>query len=120
MFLKIMSEKIYFPLLNNRGEDSEISSHFGHAPYFGLYDTAVKELKITDNNLEHHGERRSPVDQIMESANPTVVYAQGMGTRAIDLFCARGVAIKTGPYGTVKDVIDNLDKLDDLNDGCGH
>jgi len=38
-------ERIFFPLLDNNGEDSEISQHFGHAPFFGVYDVENKELK---------------------------------------------------------------------------
>ncbi|MFH0891665.1 MAG: NifB/NifX family molybdenum-iron cluster-binding protein [Candidatus Falkowbacteria bacterium] len=115
-----MNEKIYFPLLDNKGENSEISPHFGHAPYFGLYDTGSRNLKITNNNLEHHDEQRSPVDQIMETASPTMVYTQGIGGRAIGLFREKGVAVKTGVYLTVKDVVANLDKLSDAANACQH
>ncbi len=114
------SEKVYFPLINNKGENSEISSHFGHAPYFGLYDTETKKLKITDNTLDHHNEQISPVDQVMQNANPTMVYAHGIGARAISLFAEKRVVIKTGQYQTIKEVINNLDKLSDLVGGCKH
>jgi len=115
-----MNEKIYFPLLDDEGENSKVSSHFGHAPYFGLYDTSSKELKIVDNTLEHNSENCSPVDQIMDSANPTMVYTQGIGSRAISLFAEKGVSIKTGSYQTIKEVVDNLDKLSDSVEGCKH
>ena len=32
----------------------------------------------------------------------------------------KGVAIKTGPYQTIKDVVNNLDKLNELTKDCGH
>ena len=41
----IKDQRIFIPLMDDNGEDSEISLHFGHAPYFGLYDTAEKKLK---------------------------------------------------------------------------
>ncbi|MBW2983996.1 hypothetical protein KY361_02685 [Candidatus Woesearchaeota archaeon] len=114
------SERIFFPLLEDKGMDSEISGHFGHAPFFGIYDTGTKEFKIIENKLEHTDPNKSPVDQVVEIANPTTVFAQGIGGRAIGLFAEKGITLKTGPYNTVKEVIENLDKLEDLNQSCGH
>ena len=118
--IKKDKERIFFPLLDDNGMESEISSHFGHAPFFGLYDTETKKLEIIENNLDHADPSKSPVDQIVEAVNPTTVYAQGIGGRAIGLFAEKGVKLKTGPYQIVKEVIDNLDKLEDLTEGCGH
>ena len=114
------AERIFFPILDNNGKDSEISSHFGHAPFFGLYDTETKEFTIKENSLDHVNPNRSPVDQIVEAVNPTTVYAQGIGERAIGLFDKRGIMLRTGPYRTVREAIDNLDKLEGLDGGCGH
>lgn len=113
-------ERIFFPLLNNKGEDSEISSHFGHAPFFGLYDVEKKELKITENNLDHTDPTKSPIDQIQEAVNPTTIFAHGIGGRAIGIIAQKGLALKTGPYRTVKEVIENLDRLEDQTQSCGH
>ena len=113
-------EEIFFPVLDNNATDSEISSHFGHAPFFGLYNTKTKEFSITENTLDHVDPNKSPVDQIVEAVAPTTVYAQGIGERAIKLFNERGIKLKTGPYNIVKDAIENLDKLEELNSGCGH
>jgi len=113
-------ERIFFPLLDNKGMDSEISGHFGHAPFFGIYDTGTKELKIIENKLEHTDPTKSPVDQVIEIANPTTVFAQGIGGRAIGLFGEKGIRLKTGPYNKVKEVVENLDKLEELTQSCGH
>lgn len=113
-------ERIFFPLLDNNGPDSEISGHFGHAPFFGLYNTKSKKLIITRNTLSHTDPNKSPVDQIIEAVNPTTVFALGIGGRAIELFNARGVCLKTGDYRTVKEVINNLDKLESQTASCGH
>ncbi len=117
---QVKSERMFFPLLNKNGMDSEISPHFGHAPFFGLYDTGTKELTITENTLEHTDPSKSPVDQIVESVNPTTVFAQGIGGRAIGLFDEKGISLKTGPYRIVKEAIEHLDSLEDLTTSCGH
>ena len=59
--------------------------------------------------------------RIMEKAvNPTTIFAKGIGGRAIQLIADKGLALKTGDYDTVKKVIENLDKLKDLTEVCGH
>jgi predicted Fe-Mo cluster-binding NifX family protein len=113
-------ERIFFPLLDNKGEDSEISQHFGHAPFFGVYDVGKKELKIIENNLDHTDPNKSPIDQIEEAVNPTTIFAKGIGGRAIGIIAEKGLSLKTGDYGTVKEVIENLDKLGDQTQSCGH
>ncbi|MBW2980515.1 hypothetical protein KY360_03800 [Candidatus Woesearchaeota archaeon] len=113
-------ERIFFPLLDNNGMDSEISDHFGHAPFFGLYDAKTKKLTITENKLSHTDPDKSPVDQIVEAVNPTTVFALGIGGRAIQLFNEQGICLKTGDFRTVKEVIENLDKLESQTKSCGH
>ncbi|MBU0615607.1 MAG: hypothetical protein KJ601_05945, partial [Nanoarchaeota archaeon] len=104
----------------DNGEESEISEHFGHAPFFGVYDTEKKELKIIKNDLDHTDPSKSPIDQIEEAVNPTTIFAKGIGGRAIGIIAGKGLKLKTGPYITVRDAIQNLDKLVDQTQGCGH
>ncbi len=114
------SERIFFPLLDNNGMDSEISEHFGHAPFFGLYNVEKKELKIIENDLDHADPSKSPIEQIEESVNPTTIFAKGIGGRAVGIIQQKGMALKTGDYKTVGDAIKNLDKLEDQTNDCGH
>ncbi len=112
-------EKIFFPLINNKGLDSEISQHFGHAPFFGLYEVNSKELTITKNDLDHSDPDKSPIDQIEEVVHPTTIFAKSIGGRAINLIKEKGLGLKTGDYNIVKEVIENLDKLKDQTQDCG-
>ncbi len=114
------SQRLFIPLLSNEGENSEVSLHFGHAPYFGLYDFNNKDLKIIENNLDHGNVEKSPVDQIIENMNPTVVFAQDMGGRALELFTKNNIELRSGPYKIVKEIIDNFDNLKKLDTSCGH
>ena len=114
------SDKVFIPIMDNNGMDSEIATHFGHAPFFGLYDFESKKFTITKNVLDHSDPNRSPVDQIAETFNPTVVFAQSMGERAISLFNEKGIKLKSGPYKIVKEVIENFNKLKELTQSCGH
>ncbi len=113
-------QKLFIPLMNNNGEESEVALHFGHAPYFGIYNLNNKELFIEENKLDHGDAQKSPVDQILEQANPSMVFAQDMGSRAISLFAEKNIVLKTGPYKNLKEIIDNIDNLEDLSSSCGH
>jgi len=115
-----MRETIFVPLINNEGQNSKISEHFGHAPYFALYDLTKKKLIIKENKLDHANRQKTPVDQIIEIADPSIVFAQGMGSRAINLFTEKNIALKTGPYKILKEVIENIENLDALDNSCGH
>ena len=116
----IKNQRIFIPLMDDNGKASEISLHFGHAPYFGLYDFLTGKLAIEKNKLDHSSQEKSPVDQVIEQVNPTLVYAQDMGGRAINLFTEKNILLKTGPYKTAGEVMDNIDKLEDLSKSCSH
>ena len=49
--------KICIPTKNDRGPDSEVSEHFGNAPFFALADLDSGGLKVVRNPQchEHHG-----------------------------------------------------------------
>jgi len=52
--------------------------------------------------------------------NPDIVFTLGVGQRAINLFNEKGIKIKTGEYKTVKEVIENIENLKELNSNCNH
>ncbi|MBN2458225.1 NifB/NifX family molybdenum-iron cluster-binding protein [Candidatus Woesearchaeota archaeon] len=112
--------RMLFPLIDDNGMDSKISLHFGHAPFFGVYDLQERRLEITRNEIDHADPQLSPVEQITARFRPAIVFAHDIGGRAIMLFNENGIKLKTGPYDTAAQVIHNLDKLSDLDEGCGH
>ncbi len=111
--------KLLIAIDEDKGENSKLSEHFGHCPYFAIYKSNTKELSIIENKLEHTNPNLSPVDQIMKF-EPDIVFSLGMGQRAIKLFNKKGVKLKTGNYKIVKEVIDNIDNLKELNEECDH
>lgn len=111
--------RILIALNENKGIDSELSGHFGHCPYFATYETETKNLEIVTNEIDHSKQDLTPVDQVMRF-NPDAVFSLGMGQRAIKLFNEKNVKVKTGNYPNLKEVIENIDSLKDLENGCSH
>ncbi len=111
--------KILIAINENNGIDSKLSEHFGHCPYFGIYETETEESEIVENKIDHSNQDLTPVDQIMKF-NPEVVFSLGAGQRAINLFKEKGVKLKTGNYKIFNEVILNINNLKDLDGGCEH
>ena len=111
--------KILIAINENNGADSKLSEHFGHCPYFAIYELEAENLEIVDNKLDHSNQNLTPVDQIMKF-NPDIVFTLGIGGRAVKLFNEKGVKLKTGNYQTVKEVIENIDNVKEMDAGCGH
>lgn len=117
---EVTNERIFIPLMDNNGMDSEISEHFGHAPFFGVYDVSRNQLEIIPNDLDHADPTKSPIEQIQDAVNPTTIFAKSIGGRAISLIHEKGMCIKTGDFNKAGEVIENLDSLKDKTDDCGH
>ncbi len=110
--------KIAIPLIESRGENSMISEHFGHAPYFGFVD--LKEdgsysVEVIANPLESHGPGDIP--NYLNKNGVNLLIARGVGGRAIDFFNRLGIKVIRGAYGTVKELIENYkeEKLQDTD-----
>ncbi len=97
-------------------EEYVISAHFGHASFMAVYDSEKEKLRIV--NIKNMSGCAPLISIKNESVD--MIYCFGMGMRAIRLCVSRGIKLKTGSFRTVKEVIQNLDKLKDLKQGCGH
>jgi len=111
--------RILIALDENNGIDSILSEHFGYCPFFAIYETQNKNIKIIENEIDHSKPNLTPVDQIMKF-KPDIIFSKGIGQRAINLFAQKGIKIKTGNYSNLKEVIQNVDSLPDLKKGCLH
>ncbi len=111
--------KILIPIMNNNSFQSEISLHFGHAPFFAIYDSEEKNLEIFKNDIDHTNPNLTPVDQLLKYKIDTI-YVKDIGQRAITLFKEKNIKLKTGNYETVQEIIDNLNNLEELKKSCGH
>ncbi|MDI6826726.1 MAG: NifB/NifX family molybdenum-iron cluster-binding protein [Candidatus Aenigmarchaeota archaeon] len=109
--------RILIPVLENRGKESRVSPHFGRTPYFALYDSETDQLEIIENKSEHFGGFGRPAENMLKY-KPDVVFALGMGPRAVNLLRSNNIRIETGDYETVKEIIENKDRLRELEEAC--
>jgi len=111
--------KLLVAIDENKELNSKLSAHFGHCPFFAIYETDSEKLEIIKNKIDQSNQSLTPVDQIM-NFKPNIVFSLGIGQRAIKLFNEKNVKIKTGDFETLKQVIENIDNLKELEQSCEH
>jgi len=98
--------RVAVPSVDDRGLESEISPHFGRAPYYTLVDIENGEVagyKVVECPFSEHGPGDIP--NFLKSLGVDVIIAYGMGRRAQDFFDSLGIRVVTGAYGRVGDAV---------------
>jgi len=99
---------IAIPVLENKGKNSVISEHFGHAPFFAFVEIDEKEIKsieIEANPYEEHGPGVIP--KYVKSKGAETIIVRGIGRRAIESFKELGIRVIRGAQGTIEDIINS-------------
>ncbi len=112
--------KLLVPLLDNNSLQSNISDHFGHAPYFGIYDFEDNSLKIVENKINHDDLQKSAIHQIKELLDIDIIFVKNIGRKAILNAKEVNISLKTGDYHIVQNVLQNFKKLNNQVEDCGH
>ncbi|SHH55303.1 NifB/NifX family molybdenum-iron cluster-binding protein [Thermosipho atlanticus] len=97
--------KIALPVVENRGANSLISEHFGHAPFFAFVkiDEGKIEINIEKNPLEEHNPGEIP--EYLKNQGVNLIIVRGIGQRAISFFNQFGIEVIRGANGTVEKLI---------------
>jgi len=89
---------------------SEISSVFGRAPYFLIFDLKKEKFKIIRNeNLIERGAGIRSAERIVNE-RVKVVICNNIGPRALDLLELSGIKVISGINGKAKDTIEKFKK----------
>ena len=118
-----MGERIIVPVLEKVGESSPVSPHFGRAPYFAIAEIESEEglqrLSFKDNTSSHFGGDLRPPDLLI-GFKPDAIITMGMGSRAIRLFQAAGIAVLQTNANTLREVLNAFtrNELQELTEGC--
>lgn len=117
--------RIVIPVDSGRGIDSQLSGHFGRAPFFAVFELdqngEVLNQKAVPNTSEHFGGTGFPPDRILQ-LEPDAVITHGMGPRALARFQAARVAVLRANSSIPRQLISayNNDMLEELTEGCHH
>lgn len=120
-----MNVRIVVPVSDERGIDSQLSEHFGSAPYYAIIDLDDKGHIIgqetISNTSEHFGGVGHPPDRILQ-LQPKALITYGMGQRALRIFQNAKVAVLRTSANTVRDVVRAYtnNELEELTQGCQH
>ncbi|MFP4046048.1 MAG: NifB/NifX family molybdenum-iron cluster-binding protein [Candidatus Aenigmatarchaeota archaeon] len=108
--------KIGIPVVEDKGKDSEVAEHFGRAKYYLIYDSEEDELNSVE--CESHPEGTCLPIELLAEESVDAIYAFAMGQRALEMLKRRDIEAKTGKFKTVKEVIEGMSSLDDLESSC--
>ncbi len=118
-----MMERVVVPVLEEAGMSSQLSPHFGRAPFFAVIefkeDSQIESIVFAPNRSEHFGGQGRPPD-ILLSFTPNAVITFGMGPRALRRFQAEGVAVMQATSETLEDTLTAFknNELVELTEGC--
>jgi len=118
-----MVERVVVPVLDQTGEASQLSPHFGRAPLFAIVEFTekgqIESIKFAPNRSEHFGGQGRPPDILLSFA-PNTVITFGMGPRALRRFQAEGVAVMQATSEHLGEVLAAFrnNQLMELTEGC--
>lgn len=97
--------KIAIPVLEDKGENSIISEHFGHSPFFAFVNLNGKSftVEVEKNPLENHGPGDIP--EYLKNKGVDLLIVRGIGQRALVFFDQLGIKVIRGANGTVNEII---------------
>jgi predicted Fe-Mo cluster-binding NifX family protein len=117
--------RIVIPVSEEKGIESQLSQHFGRAPFYSIVDLNGKGEIIENNTIantsEHFGGVGLPPERIMK-LKPKALVTYGLGSKALQMFQDGDVAVLRTEANNVREVVEayNNDELQELTHGCHH
>ena len=102
--------RLAIPSLSDAGLDSDLSEHFGRAPYYTFIDVSdsgsIVNVTILPVPFEQHGPGDIP--NWLKSQGANVVLSLGIGGKAVDFFSQLGIEVVKGVTGKVGEIVDGF------------
>jgi len=117
--------RIVVPVSEEKGIDSQLSQHFGRAPFYAFIDLDEKRQVIGQgtiaNTSEHFGGVGLPPDRILQ-LKPSALVTYGLGSKALRIFQDAGVAVLRTEANNVREVVNSYisNELQELTHDCHH
>ncbi|EKD52019.1 MAG: hypothetical protein ACD_62C00130G0003 [uncultured bacterium] len=116
--------KICVPTKNNNGLQSEVSDHFGSAPFFMIVDTDTAKCEAIINNNQHHSHGMCQPLQTIGGHDFDSIVVRGIGQGALSKLTSAGKRVLVSSAGTIQSLVDEV-KAGQCHDidpahSCGH
>ncbi len=116
--------KICIPVNENKGKQSPVCDHFGSAPLFAIVDTESGELKMVQNQDQHHAHGMCQPLASISDQKIDAIAVNGIGLGAVRKLMASNIKVHRAGAATVDEVVKafKAGKLEQVGpDGtCGH
>lgn len=97
--------KICLPIKNNQGIDSDVSNHFGSAPFFMIIDTETLDTKIIINTNQQHTHGMCQPLALLGDEKFDGIVVGGIGMGALNKLKTAGIKVYKTQCLVVKDVV---------------
>jgi len=84
---------------------SEISFHFGHAPFFTIFNTETEKIQFIKNEINHNDSKNSAVEQILSKTQATKIFVSQIGGKAKEEFKKFNCEITEHQKGSIKEIL---------------
>ncbi|WP_455382077.1 NifB/NifX family molybdenum-iron cluster-binding protein [Salinispira pacifica] len=100
--------KIAVTAEEDRGLESAVAQHFGHAAYFLFVDVDAGKIIAANGVANPFAEGHAPgqIPGFVHEQGAEVILSGGMGGRAVEFFRQKGITAATGAAGTVRQAIE--------------
>ena len=98
--------KLCVPVQDNNGLDSQVSLHFGSAPFFLLLDSDSTQFEIVTDHDEHHAHGNCHPIGALNGASVEAVVVGGIGRRAIEGLKAAGITVFRSAEGSARQILE--------------
>ncbi|TAJ44110.1 NifB/NifX family molybdenum-iron cluster-binding protein [Methanofollis fontis] len=85
-------------------DGTEVSQHFGQCEGYAIFEVENGTV-VGRTDIASPGHSPGVLPALLAENGATVVIAGGMGPKAVDLFCARGIEVYLGVSGSVEEAI---------------
>jgi predicted Fe-Mo cluster-binding NifX family protein len=100
--------KVCFPVLQNKGLESEVYGHFGSAPAFIIIETADNSITTINNGDEQHAHGACDPLKKFNNENIDALVVGGLGLGALQRLNQAGIRVFQAQALSVKENIEKL------------
>ena len=73
--------RICIPTVDNQGFQAPVSGHFGHTPYYTVFDTETRQVSVVSNQ-EEAGSHTCHDTERLRALEVDAIVCRGVGRRA--------------------------------------